>query len=568
MIRALLLLGLLAGPAMAQTKQWTTNDITTPDGPALALARGDTLRLTVSSTDGLTSPYSLVNKTVWWHITDAYDAHPLTNVQATVLDATGGVSRAIYTWPLNGTWNANLHAYNSDGSLAAALSRNFVTVYNPTTLVYQITNSFIINGVAVQVTNLIEVNVGSVTVSNTVINIISNRMDATVTIPGLTVDVSGITIDAANLIAVGQPAGAIPVAQGDGTIAMSTSIPSMTVYYDDTNLLGTATDFAAGDGLRGTLTNGTFRIDLVGGEFPYSGVTITNIQYFFAAGETGQWHQVSAGVSNVAYGMWGPGGALPGTASSAGGWRGGTFPVEPFEWLYVEVGYAGTAITNTSGSVMTPMWTASSWPGGGRGATRNGSNAVARGSGAYCAIWRGLPDKVTGTNLIAIVAGGSSSGINNGNTIIGGAGGGETGGDGQSVGSGAIGGFGASRTNNGALALASWTGLALTGSPPAFLRGGDAQISTNYQGSSSGGSPGIFSGSGGGAEFSGNLSAGAAGGGGSSGGNPAMGEVGTTIRGIGATVPKKEDPRYIAAGGTYGDAGYNGLVWIAEVVGP
>ncbi len=104
--------------------------------------------------------------------------------------------------------------------------------------------------------------------------------------------------------------------------------------------------------------------------------------------------------------------------------------------------------------------------------------------------------------------------------------------------------------------------MVLTGSPPAQLQGGDAYLATNATVGAGGGSPGFFSGSGGAGVGALDGSPGASGCGWF---NEAMGVIGDTVRGIGTTTPKKEIPEYVNAGGTYGDAGYNGLVWIGWV---
>lgn len=429
--------------------------------------------------------------------------------------------------------------------------------------------AYVSNQVALSVSNQVlviltnNINVGQTFVSNYIANVISNFVDATVTVPGLTVNVSNIKIPIENILTPGIPSGAVIRADGNALYADTNYQANVLVRWG-TNNLGYASTLHIGAGLLASVSDGTASVALAGMNFPgASGVTLTNVHYFINSGRTGEWYQTSAGSTSHWVQLIGGGG---GGGSLSGGGGGGVrmrFNIAPLSWIYAEVSEAPAIGTNTTGAA---EYGPSTWPGGGRGASRT-INYIMRSSGGYTALWDGVPDRVTFSNLIAIAAGGSSYGMHLPSSVVPPTGGGGMLGiDGNANGTSYLGGRGATETDNGAFAInSSFAGMAITGSPPAQLQGGDAQLATNSTGAASGGSPGYFSGSGGYAAGGGNNASGGNGGTGSSWINPKYG-VGEVSQGANIFPPYMDHPLYRNLGVQYGAGNMPGLGIIADIV--
>lgn len=448
---------------------------------------------------------------------------------------------------------------------------NVTNVFGDVTFAYT-------NVVNLDVTNTIDVDVGvtnynTIAVSNTVVvgsvsitnilgdNYVSNYVDSQVNIIGLTVDVSNVSIDLTQLTAVGQPSGAVARADGAGGVSIDTNFTAKFAAFWGTNFLGYAGNLVIGEGLVGSITNDDLKIELAGMNFPGApGVTLTNVVYYHSLGtKTAQWYQVAAGVTQIFVHANSGGASGAGTAGAVGRV---TIPVEPFEWLSLYIAEAGFTQTNSTGA---PEFTDQAWPGGGRGASRV-INQKMHASAGYTAIFRGVADTNTYTNLLLVLAGAAGVG-NSAGDRSGGNGGGVIGENGSGLGTGYTYGRGATETNHGASYFSNFIGLAITGSMPARLRGGDAQIATNYIGPAAGGSPGWYSGSSSVGYAAGHGSLSASAGSGNSWFNEAAGVRGEIASGKGVNGPPwTEDYYYRTAGVKWGKPGQPGGMWIAEIV--
>lgn len=423
-------------------------------------------------------------------------------------------------------------------------------------------------------TNVISVSntisVGNTSVTNTIINTITNYVDATVTVPGLTVTVSQITVPINRLTAIGEVSGLVATTQGDGSVSWLDRAGAVDAYAT-TNYLARVDTIRVGAGLIGSIDGGALKIEYLGQGLPPMppGSAITNVvAYTYGGANTGMWVQASSGVTSWYVHAVGAGG---GAANIYYGGLGGTsvamLRVTPLAWYYVEVGAAGASGYTMTNSVLTANTNAASYPGGGLGWTRG--IYVGANGGGYSAIWDGAPDRATVTNLMLIAGGGGGAGrAGNGG---GGGGAGAWEGDGATVGYIAAGANG----TNVALAV-PWKSCIVTGQSPGLLVGGDAQVLTNAQAgvnSGSGGGGGGYGGGAGGVSLSAPVRGG--GGGGSGYINTAYviaahDRPAITIRAPLASsesVPSlSESPEYRAYGGVAGQSGQNGVVIIGEVI--
>lgn len=423
-------------------------------------------------------------------------------------------------------------------------------------------------------TNVISVSntisVGNTSVTNTIINTITNYVDATVTVPGLTVTVSQITVPINRLTAIGEVSGLVATTQGDGSVSWLDRAGAVDAYAT-TNYLARVDTIRVGAGLIGSIDGGALNIEYLGTGLPPMppGSAITNVvAYTYGGANTGMWVQASSGVTSWYVHAVGAGG---GAANIYYGGLGGTsvamLRVTPLAWYYVEVGAAGASGYTMTNSVLTANTNAASYPGGGLGWTRG--IYVGANGGGYSAIWDGAPDRATVTNLMLIAGGGGGAGrAGNGG---GGGGAGAWEGDGATVGYIAAGANG----TNVALAV-PWKSCIVTGQSPGLLVGGDAQVLTNAQAgvnSGSGGGGGGYGGGAGGVSLSAPVRGG--GGGGSGYINTAYviaahDRPAITIRAPLASsesVPSlSESPEYRAYGGVAGQSGQNGVVIIGEVI--
>ncbi len=437
---------------------------------------------------------------------------------------------------------------------------------------YNSFSAFVSNQVSMSLSNFFLINltnnisVAGVFVTNgfSFYTFLTNFVDANVYIPGLSVDLTNMYLHISQIIADDFPSGAVVRVNGANRLYADTNFQASVFVRQGTNDLGYADTLTIGPGLMAGVSNGEASVELAGMNFPGApGVTLTNVVYYHSLGtKTSQWYQVGAGVTKIAVqGYGGGGGGAAGGAAAAAAAR-VTIPVQPYEWLEIRIGEKGFRQINTTGA---PEFTDQAWPDGGRGASRVLGQAMFA-SGASTTIWRGPADTNTFTNLLLVIAGAASPGRSDGGASPGGNGGGVIGENGASGQTGTLVGMGATSTNHGGTAFASFAGLAITGAMPARLRGGDAMISTNYVGPSAGGSPGWFSGSGsGGNAVGGNQGAG--GGSGNSWFNESLGVRGEIASGKNDKGPVwTEDFYYRNAGVRWGENGQDGGLWIAEIV--
>lgn len=423
-------------------------------------------------------------------------------------------------------------------------------------------------------TNVISVSntisVGNTSVTNTIINTITNYMDATVTVPGLTVTVSQITVPINRLTAIGEVSGLVATTQGDGSVSWLDRAGAVDAYAT-TNYLARVDTIRVGAGLIGSIDGGALNIEYLGQGLPPMppGTAITNVVAYTPGGaNTGMWVQASSGVTSWYVHAVGAGGGLSGNyAGGLGGTSVAMLRVTPLAWYYVEVGAAGANGYTITNSLLTANTNAASYPGGGLGWTRG--IYVGANGGGYSAIWDGVPDRATATNLMLIAGGGGGAGPSG----IGGGGGGTVAWDGA----GATVGYIAAGANGTNVALAvPWESCIVTGQSPGLLVGGDAQVLTNAQAgvnSGSGGGGGGYGGGAGGVSLNGSVRGG--GGGGSGYINTAYviaahDRPAITIRAplaSSVSVPSlSESPEYRVYGGVAGMSGKNGVVIIGEVI--
>lgn len=561
MMRLVVILSVLARIAVAQNVYVVTNDTASLDrfGRALVVNSDQPFRYRAFARQG-SVPKNLADKILVWRLYDPRDGFVFLSGTPEVRDATNGefVVWAHLDKPTGDFAHEVLWYESANTNYLGRLAWDNLTVRSPTAL--EVVHML-------HQTNVISI--GNTSVSNTLYNTISNYVDATVNIPGMTVVVDQITIPITALTSVSSPSGLVATTQGDGSVAWLPRAGAVDAY-STTNYLAQVDTIRIGAGLLGSLDGGALKIELLGGGLPPlpPGTALTNLTgYTFPGGKTGVWIQASAGASNwfvQAVGAGGGAGAGSGGAGGGGGTSVAMLRVVPLAWYYLEIGEAGApgytiagntnAVANTNGPA---------YPSGGVGYTR-GTYAGANGGG-YTAIWDGAPDKVTASNLM-IIAGGGGGGSAAG--LRGGDGGGTSGGDG--VGESAHYGRGAGGTN--VVLVLPWSNCSVTGTSPGLLVGGDAQMQTNAVGgfnSGSGGGGSGYGGGSGGATI--NTASRNAGGGGSGWVNPAYviatyDRPAITIRAVSGQPALAESDLYQAYGGAYGRYGNSGVIIIGEVI--
>lgn len=437
---------------------------------------------------------------------------------------------------------------------------------------YNSFSAFVSNQVSMSLSNFFLINltnnisVAGVYVTNgfAFYTFLTNYVDANVYIPGLSVDLTNMYLHISQIIADDFPSGSVVRVNGANRLYADTNFQASVLVRQGTNDLGYADTLSIGPGLMAGVSNGEASIELAGMNFPGApGTILTNVIYYHSLGtKTAQWYQVAAGVTQIFVhaNSGGASGAVGGADAGAVGRV--TIPVEPFEWLSLYIAEAGFTQTNSTGA---PEFTDQAWPGGGRGASRV-INQKMHASAGYTAIFRGVADTNTYTNLLLVLAGAAGVGQYAGD-LSGGNGGGVIGENGSGLGTGYTYGRGATETNHGASYFSNFIGLAITGSMPARLRGGDAQIATNYIGPAAGGSPGWYSGSSSVGYAAGHGSLSASAGSGNSWFNEAAGVRGEIASGKGVNGPPwTEDYYYRTAGVQWGKPGQPGGMWIAEIV--
>lgn len=560
MMRLVVILSVLARIAVAQNVYVVTNDTASLDrfGRALVVNSDQPFRYRAFARQG-SVPKNLADKILVWRLYDPRDGFVFLSGTPEVRDATNG---EFFVWahldkPMGDFAHEVLWYESANTNYLGRLAWDNLTVRSPTAL--EVVHML-------HQTNVISI--GNTSVSNTLYNTISNYVDATVNIPGMTVAVDQITIPITALTSISSPSGLVATTQGDGSVAWLPRAGAVDAY-STTNYLAQVDTIRVGAGLVGSLDGGALKIEYLGGGLPPMppGTALTNVVgYTYTGGKTGMWIQASSSATSWYVHVVGAGGGAGAIGGLGGG--GGTsvamLRVVPLAWYYLEIGEAGApgyiiagntnVIANTNGPA---------YPSGGVGYTRG--TYVGANGGGYSAIWDGAPDLTTASNLM-IIAGGGSGGSTAGQR--GGDGGGTSGGDGG--GESAHYGRGAIGTN--AVLVLPWSSCSVTGTSPGLLVGGDAQMQTNalsglYSGSAGGGSG--WGGGSGGATIG--IASRNAGGGGSGWVNPeylvvSYDRPAITIRAISGQPSLAESDLYKAHGGDFGRSGYNGVVIVAEVI--
>lgn len=359
-------------------------------------------------------------------------------------------------------------------------------------------------------TNLISVtntiSVGNTSVSNTIINTITNYVDATVTVPGLTVTVSQITVPINRLTAIGEVSGLVATTQGDGSVAWMDRAGRLDAF-DGTNALASVSGIRVGSGLRGTIGgDGALEIDIIGSGLPPMppGTALTNITiYTYQPGSrTGVWVQASAGATQwmiIARGAAG-GQSLVVGQYSVGGTSRMIASVRPLGWYYVEVGERGAdGYSIATNNIAAYNTNSRAYPCGGRGAAR--TSAFGANGGGRSAVWDGAPMLGTPSNLIIVAGGGGglagSTSAARPEYANGGGTAGRPGGNLSSeLGLAVV--YGGTQT--AAMNAIEWSSSIITGVYAGLLQGGDAQMTTNAAASGAstvgGGGDGFYGGAG------------------------------------------------------------------------
>ncbi|HMO03897.1 MAG TPA: hypothetical protein PKC67_02580 [Kiritimatiellia bacterium] len=356
----------------------------------------------------------------------------------------------------------------------------------------------------------------------------------------LNINVSGAPVDIADLTAIGQSTGLVPVTRGDGTTDLlpygggggDGGSGSFDVYSNGV-LIGTATGINVNASMFHHLQSGVLEIGFVSSLFP--GRIGSNRVYFLSEG-TNSW-QVPSGITNIGVWTWGGGGA--GSTLANGGFTYVEAGATPLEFLEVMVPQGGLAVT---GSTTTAAYTDNAIGGGGRGVSR--TTVVGGGGGG--AAW-----VIRSTNDILAIAGGSGGGASPGT------GGGVSGGVGTGAGSSTPGGGGNQTEGGSTAATPSFVNHSGTNTVGSFLLGGNGAVTNGFAGSAHGGGGGYFGG--GGSYTVNNNSPGGGGGSGHVGTNTYFG---VTYRTLITDIPEYVSGRGVGAAGTHGNRAGSGLVVI------
>lgn len=407
--------------------------------------------------------------------------------------STNGVVKWSTSYSLaSGQYRVYSIAMLNDGTTHYVFDR-YLTVTNDTssssgTYNVTVTNSFFVGDTYVTVTNSVAVEIAELSVSNYITLAITNLFQNEFNITQITTNL--ITITQQGLQSLnGVSTGALVIAMSDGTVITN---DGNTFYIPHTSndavaltastngvTLGTFNTLNTGPGILGELsTSGVFTLSLEAYQWPGpSGGT--NRQVFAYVSATSQWFQVPAGVTSLFSWIWGAG-SIGGTAI-AGGFTYAKIPVQPLEWLEIQVGQGGGCITC---GVYQVIQTDISWPNGGRGVCKspNAGGSYASSGGAGSAILR--------TNMPLAVAGGVAGGSGGAATLL--AGGGLVGGASGLAGAATAG----SQTNGGVAATSGGT-IAITNGAGQYMMGGQSGCNTNSGHGIGGGGGGYWGGGGG-----------------------------------------------------------------------